>query len=426
MVKRYGMACYLGGAAAARTGDEMSGPALLLVGLAVTGSASTASALLSGITVSAAVGGPVFGALLDRSARPGRLLAGALGVYSAVLVVLLVSLGRLPFPAVLATAVVGGLLGPALAGGWTSQLPRVAGSEGLPRANALDALTYNVASLTGPVLAGLVALAAGARAGVVASVALIVLALPVAWTLPRNPAATRERERSSVAADLVAGFAAIARARRLARATLTSVLSYVGVGMLVTCSPLLGDAAFGSSTSGTFLLTALAAASLTANALLARRPDLLRPDATVLASTLLLTVALALAATTAPIPLFVAMVIAGAGTGPQLTALFAVRHREAPERLRGQIFTTGASLKITGYAIGAGLGGPLATWSLPGALLVAAGFEVLAAMGFLALTVSGRGEGGKDPRSPADDPREADGGAGDPYPLPPTARPRGG
>ncbi|KOG91966.1 hypothetical protein ADK38_00275, partial [Streptomyces varsoviensis] len=80
-----------------------------------------------------------------------------------------------------------------------------------------------------------------------------------------------------------------------------------------------------------------------------------------------------------------AMVLAGIGEGPQLTALFAVRHREAPEGLRGQIFTTGASLKITAFAVGAGLAGPLAARSLPGALVTAAGFEVLAALVFAAV-----------------------------------------
>ncbi len=391
---RYRLACYLAGATAARTGDEMSGPALLLVGLAVTGSASAASALLAGITVSAAVGGPVIGAVLDRAARPGRLLAAALAAYAVTLLLILLSLGRIPLPVVVAAAVLGGLLGPALAGGWTAQLPRVAAPDGLPRATALDALTYNLAGLAGPVLAGLVALLAGAPAGVVVSLTLILLALPAAWALPGRPSASddgsatapRAAPAPSIVDDLVSGFVAIASTRPLARATLTSVVSYVGVGMLVTCTPLLGDAAFGSPHSGTFLLTVLAAAALAANALLAKRPRLLRPDATVLASTLALAAAFALAATASPVPLVAALVIAGAAEGPQLTALFAIRHREAPERLRGQIFTTGASLKITGYAVGAGLGGPLATWSLPGALLVAAGCELLAAVGYMACT----------------------------------------
>ncbi|GGR90800.1 hypothetical protein GCM10010252_32080 [Streptomyces aureoverticillatus] len=374
------------GATAARTGDEMSGPALLLVGLSVTGSPSTASALLAGITVSAAVGGPVFGAMLDRAVRPGRLLAGALAAYCLALLVVLQSLGRLPLPFVLATAVCGGLLGPALTGGWTSQLPRVATPEGLPRANALDALTYNFANLAGPALAGAVAMVAGTSAGVVVSLALIALALPSAWTLPRNLRAAPRRASRSVVADLASGFRAICCTRPLARATLTSVVSYVGVGMLVACTPLLGERALGGSGSGTFLLTVLATASLAANALLARRPDLLRPDATILGSTLALAAALLLAATVSPLALFTAMAVAGAGTGPQLTALFAVRHREAPEQLRAQIFTTGASLKITGFALGAGIGGPIATWSLSGSLVVAAGFEVLAAVAYWAFS----------------------------------------
>ncbi|MVO88203.1 MFS transporter [Streptomyces sp. p1417] len=430
MPKRYRVGRYLTGATAARTGDEMSGPALLLVGLSVTGSASTASALLSGITLSAAVGGPVFGALLDRAARPGRLLAAALAAYSLALLVILLGLGRLPLPAVLATALCGGLLGPALAGGWTSQLPGVSGPEHLPRATALDALTYNFAALAGPALAGAVAMTAGAPVSVVVSLALIVLALPAAWTLPQraptsstpppatSPAPSPNSSHTStpaspttaappaptatafspgaVLADLRSGFAAIGRVRPLARATLTSVISYVGVGMLVACTPLLGEHALGTTDSGTFLLATLSAASLAANALLARRPGVLRPDATILASTLALAGALLLAATLTPLALFAAMVVAGAGAGPQLTALFAVRHREAPAPLRGQIFTTGASLKITGYAIGAGLGGPLATWSLPGALLVAAGFEALAALGFMALSRGRRGpQGGR-------------------------------
>ncbi|WP_063760682.1 MFS transporter [Streptomyces aureocirculatus] len=437
MPKRYNIGRYLTGATAARTGDEMTGPALLLVGLSVTGSASTASALLSAVTLSAAVGGPVFGALLDRAVRPGRLLTAALAAYSLALLAILLSLGRLPLPLVHATALCGGLLGPALAGGWTSQLPQVTDPENLPRATALDALTYNFAALAGPALAGAVAMAAGAPVGVVVSLALIVLALPAAWTLPdRSPATapapslTSARApsptstpapsptsdaapsrtdaaapppppasappttppRSSVLADLRSGFAAIGRIRPLARATLTSVISYAGVGILVTCTPLLGERALGTTDSGTFLLAALAAASLAANALLARYPGVLRPDATILGSTLTLAGALLLAATLSPLGLFAAMAVAGAGAGPQLTALFAVRHREAPAHLRGQIFTTGASLKITGYAIGAGLGGPLATWSLSGSLLVAAGFEILAALGFVALSGAGGGQ----------------------------------
>ena len=103
----------------------------------------------------------------------------------------------------------------------------------------------------------------------------------------------------------------------------------------------------------------------------------------VFASTLVIGVSMA-AAAMAPGWLTVAAVaLAGAGEGPQLTALFAVRHRETPEHLRGQVFTTAASLKIAGMAAGAALAGPLAGRSVTACLLVAAGTELCAAAAYL-------------------------------------------
>ncbi|MFD7893994.1 MFS transporter [Streptomyces sp. NPDC059743] len=423
MEERY--AVVVAGAAAARTGDEMSGPALLLAGLAVTGSASTATALLAGITVSAALGGPVFGVLLDRSARPGRLLAVALGTYGSALVVILLSLGRVPVVATVLIAVCAGLLGPALSGGWTAQLPYAVRPEELPRATALDAMTFNFASLTGPALAGTVAGLAGAPTGVLVSVALIGAAVPVAWRVPgvrdgeaRSSAAapppglTPTPTPASVVVDLCAGFRAIARTPSLARATVASVISCVGQGILVACSPLLGERAFGSANHGVVLLSGVAASALLVNAVFARYPRLMRrPDAVLPYSTIVLAVALllavlaVLAATGRPVLLVAAMLIAGLGEGPQLAALFAIRHREAPERLRGQIFTTGASLKITGFALGAALTASLAARSLTTALLIAAATQALAALS--CGWGSGRGsrqrrQGGRNPLDSAD------------------------
>lgn len=386
------MGSFLAGAAAARAGDEMSGPALLLAGYAVGGSATEASALLAGITVSAAVGGPLLGALLDRSPRPGRLLARALALYGTGLVLILLSLGRLPLELTVLIAVFTGLLGPALSGGWTAQLPRVVPRERMPRANALDAMTFSLASLVGPALAGALAHLLGAPAAVVASAALIAFALPAAWTLPmgRDQDQDRDRDRdrdktpsaASLTADLAAGIRAITRTRPLARATLASVVSCTGLGMLITCTPLLGERAFGSAAEGTLLLTCTAVSALVANAVLARRPRTIAPDTIIWSSTLLLAIALVLSATGHPALVVAAALTAGVGEGPQLAALLAIRHRESPERLRSQVFTTGASLKITGFALGAAVAGPLATHSLPTALLTAAGVQLVAALSF--------------------------------------------
>ncbi|MFE5331248.1 MFS transporter [Embleya sp. NPDC056575] len=497
MQKRYrGIWPYIAGAAAARTGDEMSGPALLLAGLAATGSAATASALLAAVTAAAALGGPVFGVLLDRSPRPGRLLTATLAGYAAALGTILATLGRTPIAITLLIALTAGLAGPALTGGWTSQLPRVVTRADLPRATAYDAMTFNLAALTGPALAGIITTLAGATTAMTTAIVLICLALPAARALPpararvaaraqvlgkrltpppagTSPAAgvqtPRNHEESpptqappahrgqesrepseapatnglptgasrnapperpeppehpkpptvpghtprkhseppaaarshappkhppapSIGADLVAGFRAIVGSPSLARATAASMLSCVGQGILLAASPILGERAFGSAAHGPTLLSLLAASALTTNAFLARRPHPLRPETVIRYSTLILTGALLLAATAHPIPLIAAMLLAGVAEGPQLTALFTIRHREAPEALRSRIFTTGASLKITTFALGAALTGPLLTHSLTTALATAALFQVLAT---LSLT-------GRMPTHPAD------------------------
>ncbi|MGW3208134.1 MFS transporter [Streptomyces sp. NPDC001135] len=390
------MASYCVGAGVARTGDEMSGPALMLAGFAVAGSVSEASALLAGITVAAAAGGPVLGAALDRQQRPGRLLAVALTLYAAGLVAILVGLGRLPFTVTVVIAVLTGSLGPALSGGWTGQLPRVAAGDRLPRANALDAMTFGMASLAGPGLAGGVAEALGASTAVVVSAALIGSAAPAAWTLPGRPARVREGERGPLAGDLAAGMRVIVKKRRLARATLVSVLCCVAQGMLTACVPLLGKRVLGGAGRGALLLSCAAVSALAANAVLARFPRAMAPDSIVWAGALVQAGALALAATARPAALVPALLLAGIGEGPQLTALFAVRHREAPDRLRSQIFTTGASLKTTGFASGAAIAGPLAAWSLPGTLAMAAGVAAAAALVFRAVPPGAAGS-----RSPA-------------------------
>ncbi|MFF3609894.1 MFS transporter [Streptomyces sp. NPDC002463] len=412
----------LAGALAARVGDETAGPALLLAGFALAGSTAEASALLAGVSVSAALGGPVLGALLDGAVRPGRLLAGALVLYATGLTLVLVGLGRLPFAVTVATAVLTGLLGPALSGGWSAQLPRVTASDRLPRANALDTLTFGTAALLGPALAGGTSETLGAPTAVLLAATLIAGAAPAAWPLPvrarrertgdgrapeargvratpargvraaRTPALAVRAERaprlrpSSLVPVLASGIRAVRANRRLARATRTSVVSCVAQGMLTACVPLLGERVFGGAGRGAVLLSCAAVSALVANALLARFPLALSPDALVRVGALVQAAAPALALTGRPAAVVAAFLVSGLGEGPQLTALFAVRHRESPEHLRGQIFTTGASLKITGFALGAAAAGPLAAWSLQAALTATA---VLAA----AAATRGRGPG---------------------------------
>jgi MFS family permease len=400
-----GLRRYLAGAATARAGDEMSGPALLLLGFAATGRPAAGSALLASVTIAAAAGGPVFGALLDRSRRPDRVLAGTLAGYALGIVAVQAAVGQLPMPAVVTIALAAGLFNPSVAAGWTAQLPRIVIKGELARGSALDALSYNTASLAGPALAAVVATGFGARAAVLTAAALVALAVPAARSLLRpapDPVPDSRRQLAArqlaaeMAAQMAAGFAAIATRRPLLRATVTSMVSFVGMGMLLVCCPLLGAQRLGGPARGALLISAMAVASLIANAIGVRRPGRGQPDVRVFASTLVIGVSMAAAAVAPGWLTLAAVALAGAGEGPQLTALFAVRHRETPASMRGQVYTTAASLKIAGLAAGAALAGPLAGRSVAACLLVAAGIELCAAAAYLLAGSGRRAAGGGD------------------------------
>jgi hypothetical protein len=408
---------YFFGAALARAGDEMTGPAVVLLAFAVTRTAGMGSVLMACLTIAAAVGGPALGAALDRSRRPERTLGYVLAGYAAGILVVQATVGRGPLVIAAVCALAAGTLSPAVAGGWTSQLARVVTPAELPRSSALDAMTFNTASLAGPGLAALVTLWLGARIAVMVAACLVAIAVPAALRLtsesrrahrarqPHGPQylttsitrSTRPSEVNhaiapsggggSLAGEVVAGLAAIVERPALLRATATSAVSYAGIGMLIVCCPLLGAQRLGGSAHGALLLTTLAATSLAANGLLTRRRfariTRIAPDTRVLVSTLVIGVSLAMVALAPGWFTVLAVAVDGAGEGPQLTALFEVRYREAPPALRGRVFTTAASVKIGGLAAGAALAGPLAGWSLTGCLLVAGGVEACAACTYL-------------------------------------------
>jgi MFS family permease len=361
---------YLVGAASARLGDEASGPALLLAALAVTGSPAPASALLATLTVTTAAGGPVLGALLDRAASPGRLLAAALTGYAAGLVALAAALGRAPQPWLLAIAAGTGFFGPALTGGWTSRLAGFGlDGRGLRRAYAADTASYAVAGLAGPALAGTLAALMGPRAPVLVAAVLLALALPVALALP---AATPAPATRNLLAELRAGVGAVFTRARLRAATVTSALSYLGIGAVTAAVPVLGQRLTGQAGIGAALLALLALGSLAGSAVLGRWVPRATPDRQVRVAVAVLAAGL-LVVTVAPHVAVagVGLLVAGLADGPLLSGLLLIRHQEAPDGRRAQVFATAISIKQAGFAVGAALAGTLAVHSLRAGLAVA-------------------------------------------------------
>ena len=127
--------------------------------------------MIAALLIPHVLAGPVVGLLTDRADRPTRVLAAAGAGFAAALAVTTWSAGHAGPVLVLAVLVAGGCCGPALTGALSSQLPTVVPPRGLARAFGLDSLTYDVAGITGPLLATLVATATGTAGAATASLA---------------------------------------------------------------------------------------------------------------------------------------------------------------------------------------------------------------------------------------------------------------
>jgi MFS family permease len=382
--KRYTLTHYLLGALPARLGDDMSGQAILLLGIAA-GSATLGSTLLAALTFSAALGGPLLGAILDRSKHPGKVLALSIGLYAIGISLIAWSLGHVPVWASVALALLAGFLMPSISGGWSSRLKTFIADEQMTRASAIDATTFNIAGLAGPAVAGLIAGWLDAHWAVAVLVALLVVALPMAWVLPKRQVEIKKHE-TTFFKDVSAGLKIIATNKPLFRITLLSVISYMGIGMLWVICPLVGLEQVGNAGFGGVMMSVLSVGALAATAAYAKWPTKYTPDIIAFMTTIILAVALLILAFAGNVfVVLIAMLVAGLADGPQLAAVFAVRHREAPERSRSQVFTTGASLKITAAAVGAVLAGQLASGSLRLTILTACLVQCLAAVLFSVL-----------------------------------------
>lgn len=379
--RRYTLTHYLAGALPARLGDEMSDQVILLVALAATNHIRTGSTTIAGLTISTALGGPLLGALLDRSNRPGRILASALALYAIGLTAIALSIGHVGLWAIIGLALLVGFFMPAISGGWSSRLKSFIADEEMTRASAIDATTFNIAGLLGPGIAGLIAALLNAYWALGVLIALLVISLPMAWRLPQRQA---EPPTSSLMRSVASGVKIIVTNKALFRITLLSVISYFGIGMLWVIYPLIGQELLGRAGYGGIFASTLSVSALLATIAYAKWPTKYGPDTVVFATTLLLALAMGilLAAQHAWVAIL-AMLVAGLADGPQLAAIFAVRHREAPKGLRSQVFTTGASLKIAGAAVGAEVAGLLAVHSLRVTILVAGVIQSLAAIVFL-------------------------------------------
>ncbi|GAB2893578.1 MFS transporter [Streptomyces mayteni] len=352
----------------ARLADEGLPLAVLLLAQARTESPALGAFTLAAWLAPHVLAAPVTGTLLARARRPRPLYAAALGCFAAAVAGVALTLGRVPAPVTLAVALAGGCCGPIVTGGMSSLLAGLAPpGAARDRAYALDAGSYNAASVAGPGAVGLAAtaLSPGLAAGLLVAPAALAAALA-----PTLPIGAEAAPKAKEPAPWAAGAVALWRVPELRAITAATTVAFLGIGGVTTTAVLLA-AEHGRPAGGGALMTAFALGALASSLLLARRAPRLAPPA--LAGLALLGLGLALGgAALAPsyptaLPCFA---LAGLCDGPLLTATLRIRADHAPPAARAQVFTVAAGLKITAASCGTLLAGLAADVS-PAALLLA-------------------------------------------------------
>jgi len=394
-----------------RVADEMLAIAVVLLVLDRTSSPALAGATVAAASLPSVLTGPVLGAWLDRTRHRRAALAANQVLLAAALLGMLLAAGRAPAWVVSALAVVGGIGAPMLTGGITSMIPLLVPPGLLSRANALEAASFNSAAVLGPALAATAAARFGPATAVAleAGIALVGLAAiarmrplhatdptgqapptgpagpavgPGGTTNRAGPAGTTAPAGTSLGAALRAGLAHLARTPVLRGVTVTSSLAMGAQGLLPIAFPLLSERLGAGRGAAGYLFAAQEVGAIAGALLAVRVTASWRAERLVMGGTALVaagTAGLALAPSF-PVAVMVAAVI-GLAAGPAFAALFAVRQQWSPGPLRGQVFTTGASLKIGAYAIGAAVAGPtLAGIGPRGAVATTAGAELLAVL----------------------------------------------
>jgi MFS family permease len=375
-----GYPAFLLAATLARLASEMFPVAVVLLVLDRTGRPGLAGAAVAATTLPGVITGPVLGAWLDRTSRRRVALASNQVLLAASLLGILAAAGRAPGWTLPLLAAVAGLTGPLATGGYTSMIPLLVPERLLARANALEASSFNTAAIAGPAVAGALAATAGPAWAVLAEAALAALALPAIARLPRIAVPAGGRP-ASLAASIRQGLRHLARTPELRGVTVATAVGMAGSGLLTLAMPFWAERLGTGRASSGYLWAALEAGAI-AGALAAARPTAGWPPQRVVLAGIGLFGLIVVAWPLAPaFTVALALVaLAGLVEGPAFAATFTTRQRWSPPALRGQIFTTAASLKLGAFAVGSALAGPALARAGVTGMLVAVGVVQLLAV----------------------------------------------
>jgi predicted MFS family arabinose efflux permease len=371
-----------------RLADEMFSVGAVLLVLERTGSAALAGATIAAVTLPSLITGPVLGAWLDRSGRRRNVMILDQLLAATTIVAIVALAGHAPNWTVPLVALCAGITWPLSFGGFTSLIPVIVPEELLPPANALEATSFNLATISGPALAGTISALAGPATSLLIEAGLTLSMIGMIGLIPSlNRAGSGQRR--PLRAIVRSGLAHVIRTPPLRAVTAAGAFNLGGLGLLTVAFPFFAVDALGAhrSTAG-YLWAAFAAGSAVGALGLVRLQSIWRPERVVFGALASLGVLMLLWPLASALPVALLLIaLAGVADGPNLSATFATRQRWTPRNLHGQIFTTAASLKVGSFSLGAALAGPAVVGlGARGTLVVAACMQLAAAGVGLLLT----------------------------------------
>jgi MFS family permease len=391
LLRRRDYALLWTGATISALGDGMSFVALVWLVLESTGEPRLVGLLSAAYTAPVILGGLVAGLLLDRYDRRHVLAVDSLirGVAIASLPIAAAA-GSLTTVHVIVVAAIYGFLFMISVAGIPSMIPALVAEEELTTANAMETISYGIAGLAGPAIAGVVIALVGAPV-VLAFDAVTYLVFAACLLAMRRPRAPEEPVEDQLA-DLSGGglrpaFAFILGTPAIAAITVMFMLVNVAEGMLNVLLPIYAVEwlAAGAATYG------ILAASFTAGILIGsiavgaigwRRPL----GRSIAAAQLLMGLAILLLLGPPGLLLaMIALVVAGL-CGSSLTAWAqTIRMRLIPAEMRGRVFALLRTLMNTTPPIGGLMAGAMLATDQLGlvVLTMAAAVAIPAAIGLV-------------------------------------------
>ncbi len=379
------------GSTVSAVGDALTWVALVWLVIEVAGSPTAVGGLVVAYTAPVIVGGFVMGVLLDRFERRRVLI-----VVNTVLGCAVASIPLLHHAGLLRTwqlYVVAGIYGLLKMANWAgvpSLIPSLVAEDDLNTANAMESVTFGVADVAGPAIAGaLIALVGAANVLAVDAATYVAFVLVlIALRLPPETTAEEVEETGGVAA-----FPALRPAFRFIRsqpAVLATTLMFmafnVGEGMLLVLLPVMartefaGDAATYGLLLSSFALAATIGSFVTGA--LSWRWTLGRSIAAAQAGAGVAFFGLAF------VPglggAVVVLLVAGLFASPVTIWAQTIRMRVIPAELRGRIFGVLRTLMQSTPPIGGALAGVMLAGGRTTATVVAM-TAVMAVPGFIGL-----------------------------------------